>query len=197
MANMSPQYLYETLERPNSVRLLRLLPNEDTNAPIQCQLLDYTLDGMLGQPHPYEALSYVWGGSVKPCSISIDRYDMPITTNLYKALLRLRYRFLERIMWVDAACINQSDDREKEKQIQLMHKIYTHANCVIVWLGEEANDSDQALEQLRIAGSMKAANSAHNERVEKSVVKLLQRDWFRRIWVRAQTLDDLQRILRC
>jgi hypothetical protein len=52
---------------------------------------------------------------------------------------------------VDAVCINQTNGTEKEQQILLMAKIYGQANRVIVWLGEAAHNSDQALEDIRVA----------------------------------------------
>ncbi|RDW77156.1 hypothetical protein BP6252_05209 [Coleophoma cylindrospora] len=185
---MELPYRYEALTETDSIRLLRILPSKDVDAPLQVQLFDYILDGTLGQTHPYEALSYVWGEPVKTCSISVhscksSMQTLPITSNLHKALLRLRYSTLERVIWVDAICINQEDKQEKQQQIRLMYKIYTHANCVIVWLGEEADDSDQALEELRMTGSKKAVDFAHEEIVQETVAKLLRRDWFQRIWV--------------
>lgn len=38
-------------------------------------------------------------------------------------------------LWIDAFCINQSDSEEKRHQVLLMHRIYSAARNVIVWLG--------------------------------------------------------------
>ncbi|KAK2780421.1 heterokaryon incompatibility protein [Colletotrichum kahawae] len=38
-------------------------------------------------------------------------------------------------LWIDAFCINQSDSQEKRHQVLLMHRIYSAARNVIVWLG--------------------------------------------------------------
>jgi hypothetical protein len=137
--------------------------------------------------HPYDALSYVWGGSDKPRSISIGehylRYDLPVTENLHKALSRLRHRSIERILWVDAVCINQENKQEKEQQIQFMAKIYAQANRVVVWLGEEADNSDRALEEIRIVGGNESKRSSNNEMIQQAIIALLDRPWFRRIWV--------------
>lgn len=44
-------------------------------------------------------------------------------------------------LWVDAVCINQSNVSERTSQVRMMDKIYTEAECVVVWLGEaEATD---------------------------------------------------------
>lgn len=150
-------------------------------------------------------------------------------------LLRLRDCNIPRIIWVDAVCINQADEKEKEHQILLLPAIYANANRVAVWLGEAHNDSDQALEAIRLASAestqpfdpepsqqaiCKALQTIHfaNEKYTKilsphnthqalatsnilaessldsshrqepllqSVRQLLQRRWFKRIWVRA------------
>ena len=62
-----------------------------------------------------------------------------VTANLHGLLSEVRDRLLERVMWIDAICINQEDDNEKGRQVQSMAKIYAYANRVIVWLGEAAN----------------------------------------------------------
>jgi hypothetical protein len=169
---------------PDSIRLLCLLPHEDKNARIQCQLFDYSLQESEKRTHPYDALSYVWGDSDNPQSISIGEHDLLVTVNLHKALSRLRHRSIARIIWVDAVCINQENEKEKEQQIQFMAKIYGQANRVVVWLGETENDSDRALEKIRFAGGKKFINSSNNKTIQQAVLALLDRQWFRRIWVR-------------
>ncbi|KAH6677725.1 heterokaryon incompatibility protein-domain-containing protein [Halenospora varia] len=177
-----------------SIRLLRLMPNEDKTAPIQCQLFTYPLQKLDKGIHLYEALSYVWGGTSKRASIFIDNCDMPITVNLHNALSCLRDRFFERIIWADSVCINQEDEQEKECQIQLMAEIYGQANRVIVYLGEAANDSDQALEDIRLTAENEFTNSSNRERSQEAILKLLERPWFRRMWV-LQEVAAARRIL--
>lgn len=174
----------------DSIRLLCLLPHEDENAPIRCRLFEYTLRESEKRTQPYDALSYVWGNTGKPRFISIGEYDLLVTENLYVALSRLRYRSIERIIWVDAVCINQGDEAEKEKQIPFMANIYGQARCVVVWLGEAADNSDQALEEIRIAGDKRVTNSEVkqiDETTQSAILALFQRSWFRRIWVRERT----------
>jgi hypothetical protein len=214
-----PQYSYSLPSLgSDSIRLLRLMPNEDVNAPIQCRLHNYPLQKLDEGTHLYEALSYVWGGSDTPQSVFIDQCGLPVTVNLYNALSRLRDRAFERILWVDSICINQADEQEKEHQIQSMAKIYGQANRVIVYLGEAADDSDQALEDIRVAAADEFLNILQGEKdqeaisaasddsdqaledirvaaedetlnllqsgkSQKDIIKLLERPWFRRIWV--------------
>jgi integrase len=82
-----------------SIRLLRLLPSKDENAPIQCQLFNCSLQESGKRTHPYDALSYVWGESHKPWPIiRVDKHVLPVTPNLLEALLHLRHDCIERIL---------------------------------------------------------------------------------------------------
>lgn len=51
-------------------------------------------------------------------------------------------------LWVDALCINQVDDVERGCQVARMRDIYGDAYSVIAWLGEEKNDSNEAIQLL-------------------------------------------------
>ncbi|KAK4155069.1 heterokaryon incompatibility protein-domain-containing protein [Chaetomidium leptoderma] len=156
----------DTLLESGHIRLLRLMPHKRKDAGIQCQLFNYPLHDSGDGTTLYEALSYVWGDAGGRPRISIGQRDVEVTPNLHAALLHLRDTVLERVLWVDAICINQSDPIEKGQQIQFMAKIYAKAGRVIVWLGEAADGSDQAIEDIRFA----------------AVLALLQRPWFQRIW---------------
>lgn len=98
--------------------------------------------------HPkynYEALSYVWGKSSENRTITLDgQKGVPVTDNLYVALRRLRRPDHQRVLWVDALCINQSDVEERNWQVQMMGRIYSTAARVVVWLGD-AEDPDPSL----------------------------------------------------
>ena len=72
-----------------------------------------------------------------------------------------------------------------------MAKVYGKASRVIIWLGERANNSNVALEAIRAAG--KPTNTSNKEMIQQAILPLLQRPWFRRIWVRQQTFDNISR----
>ena len=185
-------YRYSSLASGhNSIRLLRLMPNKDETTAIKCQLFNHTLESGKGA-HLYEALSYVWGNPGETVPIFIDDHRVKVTKNLHTALLRLRSQSFERIIWVDAVCINQADDLEKVHQIQCMTKIYGHASRVIISLGEGTDDSDQAFEDIRNAADDEVANLLEKTN-QKAILKLLERPWFRRVWVREQIFNNLCR----
>ncbi|KAB8232389.1 HET domain-containing protein [Aspergillus alliaceus] len=205
-------YKYPPLPSGNvSTRMLRLLPHEDTNAQIQCELITYSLSKPGRGKHIYEALSYVWGKEKASRPIFTNGCEFAVTKNLYAALSHLRDHQLDRILWVDAVCIDQGNLEEKSEQIGLMRRIYAQANCVIVWLGKEEEGSDKAIERIRSAAGdvslkplppkpdtntiypmlTKEEESSLRDKIEKEhapidhteCLNLLQRPWFRRIWV--------------
>jgi len=173
--------LYTSLPK-GSVRLMRLLPNSDKNSRIECQLMTFSgLDS--GSTHPYEAVSYVWGSEDNKKPVYIDGDELYVTANLHVALSHLRHCFVEKILWVDAICINQHDNDEKGRQVQSMAKIYAKASRVIVWLGEAADNSDQALEAIRVAADEQRTIPSIDETNQQAILTLLEREWFKRIWV--------------
>ncbi|KAK5652123.1 hypothetical protein OQA88_10765 [Cercophora sp. LCS_1] len=180
--NEDDKFRYVPLHNPGNIRLLHLLPHLDKNAPIACQLAEYQLPA---QPmHLYEALSYSWGDATRCEDISLDGLGLSVTENLFEALLALRDRLLPRVLWVDAICINQVDNAEKQEQIRLMANIYSSAARVVVWLGTGKDGGEEALETIsRMADPAYMAAPLDNLALPESIVKLLQRPWFDRIWV--------------
>ena len=191
-----PEYRHSLLSEPDSIRLLRLLPSKEDPKNLRCELLKCALRKSDRVTRPYEALSYVWGSEDDPQSIIIDNQSFEVTQNLYTALLHLQDHDISRIIWVDAVCINQTDKKEKGHQIQFMAEIYAKASRVIVWLGEAQDNSEQALEAIRLAGE-KSTKLSNTEPVQQAILQLLQRQWFRRIWVREQSCTMLVGVAKC
>ncbi|KAJ4017755.1 hypothetical protein NW752_001663 [Fusarium irregulare] len=61
---------------------------------------------------------------------------------------KLRLRNKSRYLWIDAVCINQADDHERNQQVGIMGDIFRTADKVIMWLGEETKFMAQAFEEL-------------------------------------------------
>ncbi|RDA93623.1 hypothetical protein CP533_6182 [Ophiocordyceps camponoti-saundersi (nom. inval.)] len=176
-----------------SIRLLHILPHVDETASVECSLSVYDLLNS-GKTHPYEALSYAWGSQARPRSILIDNSNFSIGENLHSALLHLRDGFLERIIWIDAICINQDDPDEKSDQVRSIALIYAKAHRVIVWLGDSADGSHDAMaEILQAAGESPVKCSSEHV----SIRKLLQRSWFHRIWILQEVAAARQVLIKC
>ncbi|OCL11331.1 hypothetical protein AOQ84DRAFT_424047, partial [Glonium stellatum] len=121
------------------IRLIILLPAKEWSSEIECDLRQDMLETC-----SYEALSYVWGSAQDTVPIHINKKTFDITRNLEGALREFRLGDRPLALWVDAICINQRDNDEKSKQIQLMGKIYKYAKRVLVWLGPESNSVGKA-----------------------------------------------------
>lgn len=137
-----PRYSYPPLSSPRHTRLVMLHSSRTDNYPIDCELVEVNIDyGPI-----YEALSYTWNNEVPSEPLEINQADgsgpssLLITTNCARALRLLRKRIGKRPtakigLWVDAICINQSCNEEKNAQVSIMAEIYRKAKTVVVWLG--------------------------------------------------------------
>ncbi|CAN9374135.1 unnamed protein product [Alternaria alternata] len=82
----------------------------------------------------YVALSYVWGGTR---SSGKDKDEFPATIHdAITVTVQLGYKYL----WVDQYCINQLAGGHKQAQIQLMGRIYSEAELVIIAAAGDSSD---------------------------------------------------------
>jgi hypothetical protein len=137
--------------------------------------------------HPkYAALSYTWGDPNVVKEIDFNGCaGFKITENLHAALEHLRWDNRERRLWIDALCINQADDAEKNMQVGIMAQIYEKAVHTIIWLGAASDNSDLAMDTIaKLDGEdlESPANYLPAEQLE-SVIKLMQRPWWSRVWI--------------
>jgi hypothetical protein len=88
----------------------------------------------------YEALSYAWGDAKVTSPIFLESCPFQATVNLVSALRHLRHEDNTRTLWVDAICIDQSNIQERGHQVAFMAKIYSMAECDILWLGDDPHD---------------------------------------------------------
>ena len=117
------------------IRLLRILPGcRSETLKRELQVTD-----LVDSPQ-FEALSYVWGSPEPAAVVFCNGQPKKVTPNLGTALLRLRYDDRERLVWIDAICVNQDDLLERSEQVKLMRDIYSQAWRVVVWLGEDEGE---------------------------------------------------------
>ena len=120
----------------------------------------------------YTALSYTWSGPISQCSIIIGGVPLYITENLELALRRIRGPNRPKNVWIDAICINQSDNEEKGVQVLMMGDIYANAARTIVWLGKQSADSDIAMDFIhsgRQNNPIQLDIYSHEEKIEENV----------------------------
>ncbi|KAK5654713.1 hypothetical protein OQA88_7037 [Cercophora sp. LCS_1] len=154
-------------------RLVAIKPGS-RNDDIRCGLIQISLSDL----PQYEALSYVWGDPSDRTMIVLDGQDFSVTKNLSIALGYLRRASEERVMWIDAICINQSDTEERSAQVVLMADIYRGASRVVSWIGEEDDELDAS--KARYFMYHAAANDFSDDWVMSSILEGEEKHMMRR-----------------
>lgn len=177
-------YHYTSLDpTTRGIRLLVLLPSNEEWTQTECLLTQVSLN----ENPEYEALSYAWGSqNEKIGTVSLEGKPFPVTHNLEVALRHLRLKEDPRTLWVDALSINQIDHEEKSLQVQQMKSIFQLATAVVIWLGEESDDSNLAMDLIADIHKVGADNfktSLEDARSWESLRKFYRRSWFSRVWV--------------
>ena len=170
--------------RPLQIRILELLPRLD-DGPISCRLTLGSLGHDVQDTSDYEALSYTWGASAGRRTITLnDVAGVVVTDNLASALARFRLQDQTRRLWVDALCINQSDNEERASQVSRMGAIYKAASRVLVWLGESSDTGDRDLDVA--STSQDSSTEVIRKQQNRALHRLHSKGppfWWQRTWV--------------
>ncbi|KAI1195848.1 ankyrin repeat-containing domain protein [Nemania serpens] len=215
-------YRYDPLDpTTRSLRLLRL--RRGSGQEIQCELIATTL----GEGIQYEAVSYTWGPDFKAATVNIDGKRLPITFNLNLILHDLRGSQIDRILWVDAICIDQGNDVEKGHQVQQMRDIYSSAERVLFCISRPTELTDllmnslgklqeklQKLDlhrnsietcwekaQLELADNHLSSVSEQIEALtliqRQALGYILAQDWFKRVWIIQEVANARDALVYC
>ncbi|KAM3506496.1 hypothetical protein MY11210_007537 [Beauveria gryllotalpidicola] len=195
--NARANYQYSGLPRGPVFRYLILKPGRG-NDVLECSLRSQSLD----DPPDYEAISYVWGPSVRDHTILCDGGHLKITQSLSNVLKRLRLESKARALWADSICINQEDVKEKGQQVALMAQIYGSSKQTLIYLGDDdkghGNSAVELIEDVntRILQTCKRNNEPwalfppldrHDPILSdtrwSSIAALYSSTWFGRGWV--------------
>ncbi len=139
-----PTFDYQPLSANSKEIRLALIQPEIDSPDINCSLEH----AFLGERPPYEALSYNWGDPSDTVDIKLNGHPFPVTRNLATSLQYLRKDTAVTKLWIDAISINQKDFQEKNSQLLQMKEIYETANKIVIWLGEESDDSNLAMKAM-------------------------------------------------
>jgi hypothetical protein len=134
----------------------------------------------------------------------VSQTTLELAQNLATALRHLRYLDKLRILWVDAICIDQQNNPERDQQVQRMRWIYKYADRVVVWLGISAEKSALGLSTLEHIGKQvettrdhtilpspdctnpqlaKTCELSFDEGIWQAILDILERPWFERVWI--------------
>jgi hypothetical protein len=128
-----PNVTYEPLDfdsKKSSIRLA-ILQRASQEATIRVT----PKPAIFAENPEYKALPYTWGDPDVMKTIKLNNSRVSIRENLWSALVSLRDAREERVLRIDAICINQADVEGKNRQVRLMDFIFFCAKEVIVWLG--------------------------------------------------------------
>jgi hypothetical protein len=138
--------------RTSSIRLIKVLPLDDSGV-VQCAISLATIDAQ------YTCLSYVWGPPDDTYVIRINGKPFHVRRNLWDFLhtvatqraaapdsdlkdsSRLDFENAAKSLWIDALCIDQENNGEKNHQVQQMGKVFSSAQRVIAWIGRKSTTS--------------------------------------------------------
>ncbi len=193
MSTSSAFHIYMPLNPTNNeIRLLTLRP-DIPGSELNCRL---SIVSLSTNPF-YEALSYAWGTSGPTRDIQIKGHSHRIGANLETALQHLRHPSENRILWIDALCINQDDIEERSSQVSKMGEIYSSAENVILWLGRKDAEIDVGFNLLEkwLSGGREVSIS---DREWSGLEKIFQKaDWWTRLWVVQEAVLAQRASLTC
>ncbi|CAO2655319.1 Nn.00g103830.m01.CDS01 [Neocucurbitaria sp. VM-36] len=187
--NVGPtsDFIYHCLPNTETIRLLRLHGTESEIEPVHGALEIHRLHDPC-MPI-FEALSYTWADSTgdstlcKAVFVGPQYHVLSVTSNCLAALRQFRTSH-DRLIWVDAICINQADQIERGHQVALMRDIYSSASRVLIYEGYGNLKADKVMETL-------TKLEHHSPTVHESgcnVRILLEMPYFSRMW----TVQEVQ-----
>lgn len=74
------------------------------------------------------------------CSLQIDGETYAVSRNVHDLSRQGIKEGIERLVWIDALCINQADSNERSAQVRNMAQIFHDAEYVRTWLGTDENN---------------------------------------------------------
>lgn len=211
-----PEYVYDALKTPDSVRVLVLEPSINFNADLEGEIVQYRRSEMGLKPNSHEhynAMSYAWGERNFTCQLLCNRQQstLQITPTVDSMLRHMRATWSCRYLWIDAVCLNQADATEKGQQVPLMGEIYDEAKEVWIWLGEaipQIRNIFKLLEYATLLHKRKkkqrplqavksAAKTLFGDSAHEAITSFLQIQWFSRRWILQEAASSRVTMVCC
>ncbi|KIW29809.1 uncharacterized protein PV07_05596 [Cladophialophora immunda] len=205
--------LYSRL-RENTIRLLRF---KGVSCAKHLNRLHCEIEVAEIGSKEYDAVSYVWGSVEEQSEVVCNEHCVRIPTNLLNALLQIWTELPDRLLWVDALCINQEDQIEKAVQVRLMGPIFSEATIVRAWLGDGPEYSTEAWRELEEWSTYELEGGrlheeyqdrrlipqhlARDEETENAfwaaIYWLIAGPWFTRTWIFQEAVLAQHAIVHC
>ena len=137
----------------------------------------------------YDVLSYTWGSHlILRRVITVNDRPFLVTDSLFRALRQLRHTKETRSVWIDALCINQYDNHEKERQVAMMRHIFNNAKRVHIWLGEAPIQLASTFDFVRRLAAAEPNQidticAQVSDTWREPLQEILHRKWWSRVWI--------------
>ncbi|KAH8589510.1 hypothetical protein B0O99DRAFT_553461 [Bisporella sp. PMI_857] len=175
------------------IRLLEILPGKRDDE-VRCNLRCVNFKAI----KEADALSYAWGHLPATSTIFVNDAIFEVRKNLFDALVHMRQPYSPTILWIDAICINQSDINERNHQVQQMADLFSLARRVLVWLGLETENTQEAFSFL--SNSYLHSPSNRREVMDDprwaALKELCEMEYWNRVWI-VQEICLASRVVIC
>jgi len=188
----------------NHIRLVTIFPDQSGHIRANLNIEDES-----NCPH-YKCLSYTWDGPrvddteeswrQPSLMINVNGFEVFVQPNLHNALLHLRTLGILGPLWIDALCINQTDETEKTIQVARMNQIFGNADEVLAWLGTGTARTVSAMRDMeklgvtyeeimkeevapKILNPLTGEGTIDDDKLIRMFDFSLEFNWFMRIWI--------------
>lgn len=132
-------YQHQPLSKEaDEIRLLRLVKHDPDDASLLLEVRHVSLN----DNPTFRALSYAWGEDSADYPVSLSGSHgcgvIYVRSNLWDFLREAQKSsavWTDDWIWIDQICIDQSHHAERCHQVSQMVRLYTTAQCTIVWVG--------------------------------------------------------------
>jgi hypothetical protein len=135
-----PTFIYERLpDALTHIRLLEVLQG-NIGQHVVCAMSVWPLD----TAPPYDAISYTWGDPALTVPVTINGQKMIVRQNCEYVMQQwfTTKSSAAKYIWVDAACIDQSNLKERGSQVTIMGELYKRSSQVLACVGSHSDDSE-------------------------------------------------------
>jgi hypothetical protein len=153
---------------------------------------------------PYDAISYCWNDGTSKADMFLNDLLFKAPSSAVEVLRKVRSTNCNRVLWIDAICINQCDYDERGQQVTMMGDIYLNSASTIVWLGPSLDEAEtqhafqlcstvaeqilqgRDIHQLPEIDTLASTCRSISIPLEQSLTLLntvFSRRWFTRLWV--------------
>jgi hypothetical protein len=144
MAQSSPLSRFRYTPLRDSTSEIRLLKLTELGGVVICRMITWPLRFA----PDYYALSYTWGKAALSTEIVVNDEQMTVRRNCEYALRQIFKSKPNCLLWVDAICIDQESNQEKNHQVAMMGRIYAKATHVFASVGPHTEDSEFLLKTM-------------------------------------------------